>query len=171
MISITTIGRERVYPRIATLGTTTTGDSRGELVATTLPLQTDDNIFTAKGANSTSSTTKEAYATSDTPKEANTTSGPIKEAYSTSFTTKESNATSVTTDEAGVVTIGDGHNHTEYELDQEASKPVEEGLGSTGRIDSFSHPTSADSQTSTTPDVSPCSTSLIIGNLQSNTSH
>lgn len=171
MISITTIGRERVYPRIPTLGTTTTGDSRGELVATTLPLQTDDNTFTAKGANSTSSTTKEANATSDTPKEANTTSGPIKEAYSTSFTTKESNATSVTTDEAGVVTIGDGHNHTEYELDQEASKPVEEGLGSTGRIDSFSHPTSADSQTSTTPDVSPCSTSLIIGNLQSNTSH
>lgn len=70
-----------------------------------------------------------------------------------------------------MVTIGDGHNHTEYELDQEASKPVEEGLGSTGRIDSFSHPTSADSQTSTTPDVSPCSTLLIIGNLQSNTSH
>lgn len=165
-----TIGRERVYPRIPTLGTTTTGDSRGELVAITLPLQTDDNTFIVEEANATSSTTKEANATSDTPKEANTTSGPIKEANSTSVTTKVSNATSVTTDEAGVVTIGDGHNHTEYELDQEVSKPVEEGLG-LGRIGSFSHPTSADSQTSTTPDVSPCSTSLIIGNLQSKTSH
>lgn len=84
---------------------------------------------------------------------------------------RKSTTTRGTTDEAVVATIRDGHHHTSYELDQEASKPVDDGLGSTGRIGSYSHSTSTDSTTSTTPDVSPSLTSFILGNLQSKASH
>lgn len=127
------IGRDGKYARIRTLGTTTTttGNGRGELFATTLPLQP----------------------------------------YNHTSTIKEVNATRGTTDEAVVATIRDGHHHTSYQLDQEASKPVDDGFGSTDRIGSYSHSTSTDSTTSKTPDVSPSLTSFILGKLQSKASH
>lgn len=70
--------------------------------------------------------------------------------------------------EADVATIGGGHHHNGHEEGQEASTLVEEGLGSTGGIGNFPHSSSIGS-TTTTPDISPSCTSLILGILYSKT--
>lgn len=153
--AISTIGGDRVHSGIPTLGTTaTTRHDRRESVPTILLLQTD--------------TTFPNTTATDSPAEANTTSGTPEEANSSNETTEEAIATSGTTEEADVATIGGGHHHNGHEEGQEASTLVEEGLGSTGGIGNSSHSSSIGS-TTTTPDISPSCTSLILGILYSKT--
>lgn len=153
--AITTIGGDEVNSDIPTLGTTaTTRHDRRESVPTILLLQTN--------------TTFPNTTATDNPAVANTTSGNPDEATTSNDTTKETIATSGTTEEEGVTTIVGDHHHNGHEEDQEASTPVEEGLGSTGRMVNSSHPSSTGS-TTTAPDVSRSCTSLKLGNLHPKT--